>query len=115
MISDEICDILTKESKNEFVRVVNKNTTYFQPKFRTKDVIEEALFSFSNRIGAFVTYVLITAMDSDNKFLESASENERDGLVREWISIALSPAIKSRLLWQFNDLIYSSIDMVRKA
>jgi DNA-binding MarR family transcriptional regulator len=111
VIYDEIYDTVTKESKNEFVTVVNKNTTCFQSKFKTKDVIEEAIFSFSNRIGAYVTYVLISGMDPDNKFLESASEKERDRLVREWINNALSPAIISRLLWQFNDLIYSSVDM----
>ena len=113
VISDEIYDTLTKESKNEFVTVVNKNTTCFQHKFRPKDVIEEALFLFSNRIGAYVTYLLINGMDPDNKFLESASEKERDWLSQEWINNALSPAIISRLLWQFNDLIYSSVDANR--
>jgi hypothetical protein len=113
VIYDEIYDKVTKESKNEFITVVNKNTTCFQPKLKTKDGIEEALFSFSNRIGAYVTYVLLSSMDPANKFLKSASEKERDRLVREWIDNALSPAIISRLSWQFTDLIYNSVDMSR--
>ncbi len=113
VINDEIYETLTKESNNEFVTVVNKNTTYFEHKFRPKDIVEEALFSFSNRIGAYVTYLLISGMDPENKFLETASEKERDRLVQEWINNALSPAIISRLLWQFNDLIYSCVSMNR--
>lgn len=42
------------------------------------------LFEFSNRIGAFATYVLIQAMNPNNNNLENKKEQE--ALVQEWVN-----------------------------
>jgi predicted transcriptional regulator len=82
---------------------------YFEPKFTEKDKLEHALFEFSNKIGAFVTYVLIQAMDPDTYSNNLKSAQEQDRFVMEWVHKAVLRALPF-IIWQFRDSIHKGIN-----
>jgi predicted transcriptional regulator len=87
---------------------------YFEPKFTEKHKLERTLFEFSNRIGAFITYGLIQAMNPDNyNEYNLGSAQEQDTLVREWIHRAVLRALPF-IIWQFRDSIYKGINQYPK-
>jgi predicted transcriptional regulator len=82
---------------------------YFQPKFTKRDKLEHTLFEFSNRIGAFITYVLIQAMNSDAYNINLKSSREFDQFVTEWVHKAVLRALPF-IIWQFRDSVYKGIN-----
>ena len=67
----------------------------FHPKFTEQSGLERAIFEFSNKIGAFITYILIQAMNLKNKHVINSREKDldQDALVKEWIENAIVPII----------------------
>jgi predicted transcriptional regulator len=82
---------------------------YFEPKFTEKDKLEHTLFEFSNKIGAFITYVLIRAMDPGTYKDNLKSAQEQDRLMREWVHKAVLRALPF-IIWQFRDSVYKGIN-----
>jgi hypothetical protein len=82
---------------------------YFEPKFTKRDKLEHTLFEFSNRIAAFITYVLIQAMNSDAYSNKLKSPRELDQLVTEWVHKAVLRAFPF-IIWQFRDSVHKGIN-----
>jgi hypothetical protein len=86
-------------SNTNFFSVVNKFTEKSLPKNRSPE--EESLFVFANTVGAYIIYVMIEAMrteefqlllDRDTKDKNLfGSGRDRDNLVKEWVSSAIRP------------------------
>ena len=51
----------------------------FEPHFKENDKLEKMLFEFSNRIGSFITYLLIYSMNFNNKINSQISDQVRAG------------------------------------
>lgn len=74
---------------------------YFEPKFTEKDSLEKMLFEFSNRIGSFITYLIIFAMNPDNyksgyyhnKDFSALSNKNKDEIAKEIIRKGVLPII----------------------
>ena len=79
-------------------------TSLYKPMFTNKDEIEHALFEFSNRVGAFITYALIQAMNPDNNKM-SLSTKGQDEIVKKWAQNSIS-RILPFLVKNFNDFVY---------
>jgi hypothetical protein len=86
---------------------------YFSLKFTEDSGLERALFEFSNKIGAFIIYVLIQAMNPRNGYIIKSEEKDldRDALVQEWVKNAILSIIPL-LLVKFKDTIFSDLDSV---
>jgi predicted transcriptional regulator len=85
-------------------------TTYtrlYKPMFTNKDSLEHALFEFSNRVGAFIIYALIQAMNPNNNKM-SLSTKAQDEIVKKWADNCIS-AILPFLLNSFNNFVYMAI------
>lgn len=70
------------------------NTRFFTPRFSDKDDLEKDVFDFSNRIGAFVIYTFIQAMNKANEIvpLNEAKELDRhqyDSRIDAWVEEAI--------------------------
>ena len=83
-------------------------TDLYKPMFTPEDEVERALFEFSNRIGAFITYALIQAMNPDNN-KTSLSTRGQDEIVKKWAQNSIS-RILPFLVKNFNDFAYRAID-----
>jgi hypothetical protein len=79
----------------------------YKPMFTTEDEIERALFEFSNRVGAFITYALIQAMNPENNKM-SLSTRGQDEIVKKWAQNSIS-RILPFLVKNFNDFVYRAI------
>jgi hypothetical protein len=75
--------------------------------FTSKYEVEETLFEFSNRVGAFITYALIQAMNPDNNKM-SLSARVQDEIVKKWAQNSIS-RILPFLVKDFNDFAYRAI------
>jgi hypothetical protein len=42
------------------------------------DELKNALFTFSNKVGAIITYLLIQSMNPSNKFMDDTKDDEKD-------------------------------------
>lgn len=93
----------------EFYQFINENNRHFQPKFKSNDYIGMALFEFSVRLGAYLTYLFIVALDPKNKFFNN--DPGRDDLVKQWLTYSVSQGILSTLLHEFKDSIYQSLGL----
>jgi hypothetical protein len=82
-------------------------TSLYKPMFTSEDGIERALFEFSNRIGAFILYALIQAMNPDNNKM-SLSARGQDEIVKKWAENSIS-CILPFLVKDFNDFVYWAI------
>lgn len=116
VISDETYEkkVRDEPSCTEYRKIFHRNTRYFEPKFKRNDEIGMALFEFSLRIGAYITYLFTNAMDPQNKLLADRKNLDRDSLAKDLVNNAMSTAILSRLLWEFKDMIYKSIGLFPK-
>jgi predicted transcriptional regulator len=87
---------------------------YFSLKFADESSLELTLFEFSNKIGAFITYVLIHAMNPRNGHLIRSDEKDldRDALVQEWTKKAILSIIPF-LLREFKDAIFLDLESIR--
>ncbi|CAN5463415.1 hypothetical protein BH18THE2_BH18THE2_20500 [soil metagenome] len=87
---------------------------YISPKFTEESSLQRSLFEFSSKIGAFITYVLIQAMNPKNEYVIKSEEKDldRDALVQEWTQSAISSIIPC-LLRQFKSAIFSNLDSIR--
>jgi predicted transcriptional regulator len=71
----------------------------------TDSTLEDALFKFSNKIGAIITYFLIQSMNPANKIMgDTKNDEEKDLNVQRWIDDAIS-SLRSVLLPLFKELI----------
>ena len=86
----------------------SRYTSFYNPMFTSKYKAEEALFEFSNRVGAFITYALIQAMNPDNN-KTSLSARVQDEIVKKWAQNSIS-RILPFLVKYFNDFVYRAID-----
>lgn len=86
---------------------------YFSLNFTDNSGLERALFEFSNKIGAFVTYVLIHAMNPRNKHLIKSDEKDldQDALVQEWTKDTILSIIPF-LLRDFKDAIFGELNSI---
>ena len=74
-------------------------------------LLEALLFELSNRIGGFITYILIQAMNPNNigKIIKSKEKSiEKDSLIDEWIHKAISSVIPF-LGRNFKDSVYKAL------
>jgi hypothetical protein len=83
-------------------------TSLYKPKFTHKHKVEHTIFEFSNRIGAFITYALIQAMNPDNN-KSSLSTKGQDEIVKKWAQNSISNVLPF-LVKDFNDVVYRAID-----
>jgi predicted transcriptional regulator len=75
----------------------------------TDNTLEDALFRFSNKIGAIITYFLIQSMNPANKIMgNTKNDEEKDLNVRRWIDDAIS-SLQPVLLRLFKELIGSFV------
>jgi predicted transcriptional regulator len=81
---------------------------YFEPKFSEKDKLERTLFEFSNRIGAFISYVLIQAMSRSGNNEDIEDPKVQNVLVQRWVNTAITK-ILPHLAPQFKDSIDKSL------
>ncbi|MGI9009634.1 MAG: hypothetical protein ACR2F1_00400 [Nitrososphaeraceae archaeon] len=112
IITDEVHYRSTQDSddNNDLVTVINKNTKFFEPKFITEiDDIEKFLFEFSNRVGAFIVYTILTSMHPDNELFKKVSVNKRDKIVTEWINNSISSIVLNMIKRYFNEEAYKSL------
>jgi hypothetical protein len=83
---------------------------YVPRDLKESDYIEEALFQFSNRVGAFVTFVFVMGMHPENTLLSTdGSEKGNPELIKEWIDNGISPAFVSRMFVQFREELLRSL------
>jgi hypothetical protein len=97
--------------------VPKENTSPYSDYFSfnsTEDSLEKALFEFSNKIGAFITYVLIQAMNPRNNHIIRSEERDldRDALVQEWTKNAIMTIVPF-LLGAFKDAIFLDLDSIK--
>jgi hypothetical protein len=79
-------------------------TSLYKPLFTAEDEIEWTLFEFSNRVGAFITYALIQAMNPENNKM-TLSTRGQDEIVMKWAQNSVS-RILPFLVKNFNDFVY---------
>jgi hypothetical protein len=83
--------------ENYVVPEQNQSTysDYFSLKFTEDSSLERTIFEFSSKIGAFITYILIQAMNPENEYIIKSDEKDldRDALVQEWTKNAVSSII----------------------
>ncbi len=91
-----------------FVDYFGIYSKYFEPRFTSKHRIERMIFEFSNRIGAFITYSLIQAMNPVNND-STLPPRDQDRIAKEWVRKAIE-AVMPYLVSQFRDSIYKGID-----
>lgn len=78
--------ILSKEE-----RIFIPDTQYFNTKFTVSSELERFLFEFSNRVGGYITYALIHAMNPANKIAGDTKDDvEKDFNVQSWIGDVMS-------------------------
>jgi hypothetical protein len=82
-------------------------TSLYKPMFTSEDQVEHALFEFSNRIGAFITYALIQAMNPDNNKM-SLSTRGQDEVVKKWAQNSISRMLPF-LVKEFNEVAYRAV------
>ena len=112
--------LLNNNKSNKNTIILNPNTEYwytdnndetkyftfsnelFEPNFTENDILEEMLFEFSNRIGSFITYLIIYAMNPDNydeqKNNKSLSGKTKDEIAKEIINkgiLSITPFLAS--------------------
>jgi predicted transcriptional regulator len=80
---------------------------YYEPKFAKTDKVERTLFEISNRIGAYITFVLLQAMNANN-YDNTVPSDEADEAAEEWARTAISQILHSSLLNYFRDSIYKA-------
>jgi DNA-binding MarR family transcriptional regulator len=74
------------------------DTPYFKTEFTGCSDLEHFIFEFSNRVGGFVTYILIQAMNPANNIAGNTKDNvEKDFDVQRWVGDAISIAQESLL------------------
>jgi Winged helix-turn-helix DNA-binding len=79
---------------------------YFEPRFGETDLLEKILFEFSNRIGAYVTYILMWAMSPENN--DISKFEHKDELVKKLVKNAVLRIIPAVIL-QFKDSVFKGI------
>lgn len=112
IITDDVHYKLTKESEDnkDLVTVFNKNTKFFEHKFiKGIDDIEKFLFEFSNRVGAFLVYTILTSMHPNNELFKKVNVNKRDKIVTEWINSSISSIVLDMIKHYFNEEAYKSL------
>jgi predicted transcriptional regulator len=62
------------------------------------------IFEFVNTLGAYMTYVLIQAMNPENKYLQSTKYVKKDTVVQYWVKISIDAVIRN-ILSKFKDSI----------
>lgn len=94
---------------------------FFEPKFPRDSALEKILFEYSNQIGAFITYIFIQAMSTDNinrlqlldmhqgskrKVVKKIAQKEKQGrfMTEEWIKNSISSNLV-HMLWRFNHML----------
>jgi hypothetical protein len=87
---------------------------FFSPRFTEDSSLERTLFEFSSKIGAFIVYVLIQAMNSKNEHIIKSEEKDldRDALVQKWIENTISSMIPL-LLSKFKYSIFLELESIR--
>ena len=114
ILKDEVHYKATKESNynnNNLVPRINRNTKFFQSNFvKERDDIEKFLFEFSNRIGAFIVYTIITSMHPNNELFKKISVNKRDKIVTDWINNSISSIVLNMIKRYFNEEAYKSLN-----
>ena len=92
-------------SREDFINY--KKQLFFTSNFVEKDNLEKMLFEFSNRIGSFITYLIIYAMNSDNynnsNNSELLSDKTNDEISKEVIKKGIL-SILPFLLESFKDM-----------
>lgn len=72
--------------------------------------LQYALFMFSNKLGAIITYLLIQAMNPSNKITgDTKNDEEKDLNVQRWIDDAMS-SLRPALLPLFKDAISDHLE-----
>jgi hypothetical protein len=103
-------------AQNYIVPKENTYNTYsdhFTLNFTEDSSLERTLFEFSNKIGAFITYVLIHAMNPRNEHIIKSDEKDldKDALVQEWTKNAIFSIIPF-LLREFKEAIFLDLDSI---
>ncbi len=105
ILADKQWIVMSKSYNNVFD--FREYTKFFEPKFNVDSRLEKIIFEFSNRIGAYITYVLIQAMNPDIIDTKNKNDNETENnkhISEEWVGNAVSPVL-NQFLWQFIDLL----------
>jgi DNA-binding MarR family transcriptional regulator len=79
-----------------------------------RSALGEALLDFSNKIGAYITYILIQAMNPRNEHIIRSEEKDldRDALVHEWTKNAILTIVPF-LLGAFKDAIFLDLNSIK--
>jgi predicted transcriptional regulator len=81
--------------------LANEDFSVDSPFFRLIEsgkALQYALFDFSNKLGAIITYLLIQAMNPSNKIMgDTKNDEEKDLNVQRWLDDAMSPLLPALL------------------
>jgi hypothetical protein len=106
-------DLITTTRMVDFTSYCIDFSTYrqlYEPKFTEQHKLEHTLFEFSNRIGAFITFVLIQSMNPDNfSGTNLESPKERDLMAKEWVNKAVLVVLPF-IIRQFRDSVHKGIN-----
>jgi hypothetical protein len=102
-----LCDQIIEDYEINKIVDCTTYSSLYRPIFTTEDGIEQALFEFSNRLGAFITYTLIQAMNPENNKM-SLSGRGQDEIVKKWAQNSIS-RILPFLVKNFNEFVYIAI------
>lgn len=80
------------------------------PNFKKEQYgLHRAIFEFSARVGAYITYIIIRALDSQNEYYKDLKYLDSDSMSTEWVRQSISHIVKD-LLFSFKDAVRFHLD-----
>jgi hypothetical protein len=87
ILSQHFLSKILRDDEGKFV----SDTPYFKTIFTENSELEHFLFEFSNRVGGFIIYIMIQAMNPTNNVATHIKDNiEKDFEVQRWVEDAIS-------------------------
>ena len=88
ILNEDISYIFSNDQDKEYIKNFTTYKNFFQPNFTENQNLEKMLFEFSNRIGSFVTYLLIYSMNFSIMNIQSSVEltdKEKDVIIQRMV------------------------------
>ena len=80
------------------------------PYFRKGEFgLERVIFEFVNKIGAYITYILIQALSAENKDLKDLNFLPWDRITQDWVIMSINPIVRN-LLVELKDCVRFELD-----
>jgi hypothetical protein len=109
ILNDDISQIFSNYQSKAHIHNFSSYKELYQPKFKKNENLEKMLFEFSNRIGSFITYLIIYSINFISEYLESTNltNKEKDAIIKRMVEEGITKLIPY--------LPYFLIDTVNKA